>query len=34
MRLQVKLLETGEITYLEANKQERKYRLALLAISK
>ena len=34
MQLQVKRQQTAEITYLQANKQERRYRLTYSEISK
>ena len=34
MELQVKLQKTAEITYLEANKQQARYRLTYLEVSK
>ena len=34
MQLQVELQKTQEITYLEVNKQETRYRLTYLDVSK
>ena len=34
MQLQVELQKTQEITYLEVNKQEKRYRLTYLDVSK
>ena len=34
MQLQVKVQKTGEIRYLEANKEETRYHLTYLEVSK